>query len=299
MQQLEFNVSFILRSIKKYSKTFIAINFFVVTSAIIYTFLTPVQYESKAIFYPYSPESSDPRIMLYDEASFSVFGYSDQVERYSKIGKSNRIKFYLANKYNLYQRYKIKTDSMKLAKFEILEELGSNVLKFGKGENGAVIVTVQYFDRDTAAMMCNDVVEQIDSTVSAFLIEKNTKVFNLYAKQFSQLAQGIDDLKDSIGVVMKSKSPDKLEIVKMLQSQINFSLEEYTKAKTKYELSKTLTSRQLKMLLLVESAEPSFKKSIPNKKLIIGSAFTISLLFSTFVCVVFAYVKENRKKFSF
>ncbi len=299
MQQVEFNVFYLIRSVKKHLLIFIGINIAVLILSIVYSLLAPVKYEAKAIFYPFSPESSDPRIMMYEEAHFSVFGYSDQVERYTKIGKSNGVKYTLAAKYDLFNRYKIDTDSIKLAKSKLLEMMTSEVLKFEKGENGGVLLSVFDANPDTAAMMCNDVISLIDSINTSLLVEKNIKVFNLYKLQLTELDNGIREIKDSINIVLRSDDKYKDNTIKMLHAQLGFSAEEYAKVKTKYELSKTLTSKQLNSLYQVEPAQAPYKKAKPNRKAIIAGALIISLILSTIAFTILEFVKDNKEKFVF
>jgi len=299
MQQIEFNVFYLLRSVKKHLKLFLAINVVIALLSLVYALTAPVKYQSKVVFYPFSPESSDPRLMLYEESRFSVFGYSDQVERFTRIGKSNSVKYALASKYNLYKRYNITTDSIPAAKNQLLEYMTGGVLKFEKGENGGIMLSVVDADRDTAALMCNSVVALIDSINASLLVEKNIKVFNLYKSQANELEKGLQHLKDSINVVVRSKDRFKEYTIKALQSQLNYSAEEFAKVKTKFELSKTLTSRQLNSLYLVEPAQPSFKKAQPNRKLIIAGSIVIGLLLSTVGFTIVEFLKDNKKKFKF
>ncbi|MFN0047795.1 MAG: hypothetical protein ACKVOU_01585 [Cytophagales bacterium] len=296
MQQIEFNVFFFIQSVKKHLKTFLVINAIVAISALIYTLVTPVLYESKAVFYPYSPESNDPRIMLYDEAHFSVFGYSDQVERYINIGKSNGIKYFIANKYNLAKRYQLDTLGNKPIKYKILEKIHGN-LKFAKGEQGAITVSYTFFDRDTAALICNDIVNQIDSVNASLFIQKNIEVFNLYKMQLAQLEASISTMKDSVNNLANSKQQGDSKLSSIVQSQLDFSLAEYAKAKVKYELTKSFTTRQLRTLYLIEPAQATYKKAFPDRKLIIGGAVIVCLLLTTVTFSIVEFVKNNKEKF--
>lgn len=295
MQQIEFNIFFIYKSVAKNIKAMAFILALVAIASTVVSFILKTKYESKVVFYPYSAESSDPRLMMYDEAQFGVFGYSDQVERYMNLGKSRSIKLDLAKKYNLYKRYGINDDtSNKFADFEIEEKLYS-AIKFKKGEHASIILTVWDFDRDTAALMANDIVFKIDSLSRQQIIQRNIHLYKVYEAQFNEFAKYVTQLKDSLQYYSgKKKSEAK---ILALKAQLEPALDEYSKLKTKYELSKSLKENGLNTIYVVERGQAPYRKVFPNRKLIIGGSVVVSFVLLVIGFSTAEYVRANKKKF--
>lgn len=291
MKPIEINIFYILHVIQKNRNPLLIINLTFIAVSIVVVFLLPVYYESKVVFYPYSPESSDPRIMLNPEASFSVFSDVDQSERYILIGKSQRIKEILIERYDLYARYGIEKGTEK-AKFKIMLELQDN-LNIRKLENGSVAVSAFDFSRDTAAMMANDVVAEIEKIVDEATREKNQKIYTVFENQYSYMSQYVASLKDSIVWNQKNKNTQN---VLALQKQLEFAMEEFTKTKVRYEQAKTISLNDLKSILIVEPAQPAYKKARPKRMIIVGIVAILSTLLSISGFALVDYIKSEGKQ---
>ncbi|MDX2196347.1 MAG: Wzz/FepE/Etk N-terminal domain-containing protein [Cytophagales bacterium] len=289
MKTIDINIFFIVDAVKKRFKAFAYTNLAIVLLATGVSFLLPVYYESKIVFYPYSPEASDPRTLLAEEIFVAVFSDIDQSEKFILLGKSRSIKKYVIDKYNLYKRYKI--DPQKPgAEYKILKTLEEN-FKFKKLENGGVEISVFDYDRDTAAYMANDIVTKIDITANQNIKIKNQKLFDVYEMQHNRLLRYVNSLKDSLKAVRKNRRTDmKNEVA--LNNQIAFAMEEYTKIKFRYEQSSTIKDYDLKTLMVVEEAQPNYEKARPKRAYIVAGAFAVGLLLTT---VVFASIEFFKK----
>lgn len=292
MQQIEFNIFYVIRSVRKHFKLFVILLSLATLGGVIVAFVLPVEYESKITFYPFSAESSDPRIMAYQQAEYGVFGYSDQTERYMNIGKSGAVRLRLAQKFNLYSKYGIDKGSP-LADLKVIDEATKHI-NCKKGEQGAVVLNVYHSDRDTAALIANEMLLLIDSIIRSQFREKNRTVYELYKKQLENQSKAVAFISDSLSKL--SKDNKNQMAVNSLQLQLKEEYAELATLRTKFEFSKVTSWDGVKSTFQIERGLPSYQKAKPFRKLIIGGSFVITFVLLIILFTTIEFIKDNKDK---
>lgn len=287
MNQIHINIWFAINAIKKNFVLFVSIQIAVVVGTVIYSLFLKDEYEARTTFYPYSAEASDPRIMLYQEATFSIFGYSDQVERFMTYAKSRDILFYLTEKYDLINRWEIDTTKKKWKQKLLLKY--ANKVQFGKGPHGSIEMAVFDTDPDTAAIIANDIVTKIDEKARTLIKQRNKGVLEMYKNSHDEMLAFVNSIKDSIILYKNDK-----EKAKLFDYQLEQSYEGYVKMKLLYEQAKSLAERNLVTLQVAEIAEVPYKKAKPARTIMVISAFLISIFASAILFSIVAIIQNNK-----
>jgi LPS O-antigen subunit length determinant protein (WzzB/FepE family) len=269
-QHINFNIFFLVETFKKYLKQIIVFNALVAVVAIVTAFILPVAYESKVIFYPYSPEASDPRNMLNFAESFDVFSKEDHSQKFIYIGKSKNLKREIADKYHLIKRYEISADSMEMES-KLMDKMDDNIV-FKKGERGAVLLSVFDRNRDTAAIIANDLVYMVEKESQREIREKNYKVFEVYEAQYRYVEKVLNEIEQKEALI-KQKTDHNL-------NKQSAAIENYNAIKLRYEQAKSLLNTDLKTISVVEYATPTYKKARPKRLIIVGISVLLGFVFS-------------------
>ncbi len=137
------------------------------------------KYKSSATLYPANI------ICLSDES---------ESEQMLQMLESDDIKFYIIEKYDLYNHYAIdSTANGSLAK--MMKYYEDNVI-VEKTPNDAIMVTVCDEDPQIASDMVNSIIEDYDRLVLKINAEKSEELYNIYSNTAKEKARVIDSLSD-------------------------------------------------------------------------------------------------------
>jgi len=171
---------------------------FVITSII--TLLIPNLYKSTVILYPVttSPVAKYLFTDQYASSSIIAFGDEEDSEQLLQILSSNRLKYKIINKYNLYKHYKI-PENHKFKKTLVLEKY-DKYIKARRTKLRSLIVEVLDFDPDTAALIANDIALYIDSVIYEIKKERAEKLMSIIEKEYFDYINYVQALEDSLEV---------------------------------------------------------------------------------------------------
>ncbi|MDX2189162.1 MAG: hypothetical protein SFY32_04795 [Bacteroidota bacterium] len=293
MQQIQINIIFVLKAIHKRLALFIGLNIAVVIITTVISYTLPKYYESKVVFYPYSPEATDPRTFLYKEkVDIYVFSYLDQSDRYILTCHTKKVLDTLVRKYDLYKRYKVNMNEPKEIMNFYADLVGNIVVK--KGENGAVLLSVFDQNPDTAAMMANEILKLVEEADIEKMRERNQKVFEIYQQHYIKMNGYVNSLKDSLDKIRAARKNAFKEEVAII-NQMDYTMEEFTKVKFQYEQAKSLVNQTLRTIYLIEPAQPNLKKARPKRLYMIAGALLASLFFTTIGFAAFHFYEKAVK----
>jgi membrane-associated protease RseP (regulator of RpoE activity) len=283
MQQINIDIFFFIKSVKKHKKVFYAINIISTIAAFVIVFLLPVYYESKVVFYPYSPEASDPRGFFGEKLKFNVFSDIDQSEKFILMAKSKTVKVAVIKKFDLSKRYKIDTTKPD-AEFKVLGEFTDN-MKLKKEENGGIIISAFDQNRDTAALIADAIVSQIEILSQNNIREKNAKILEVLKSNYDKMDEYIKSL--------RAKSDESEAKKQAIGKELEFALQEFTSLKFKYEQTKALVGNDMKSILIIEPASATYKKARPARMIIIGSCMIIVFITSVLFFGAVEFLKHE------
>lgn len=293
MPQIEINIFYFYNAAKKHFKLFVILNLVVIAIALCVAFLLPIQYSSKVYYYPLSEEATDPR--NYDD-KVDLYDETDHSSRFIVFGQSRTMKDILIKKFNLYKRYDIDTTNMGMANFLTLLKI-DDFVTIKKDENGAICITVFDRDKDTCAMIANEILSETNKTFKRITHERNTTIYNVHKRNFDNISIYITELNDSLTNMKKSGKFSALQM-SGVEGQIKSQMESYSTAKVKFQNLQVFINYNMETIQVIEWAQPALMKSKPKRTyiLIISTILGFILLSCGFATVQFIKDKQIIEK---
>ncbi|MBI3142366.1 MAG: hypothetical protein HYZ16_06030 [Bacteroidetes bacterium] len=143
----------------------------------------PPKFESKGIFYPTSSTSISKALLANDlsgQQDALKFGEEEETEQLMQILESDAIANRIVSKYNLLRRYRI-AKSTRYRYTDLYKKYFANV-HVRRNQHMAIEVSVLDEDPDTAALMCRDIMDLMDSV--------KTSIFNQRAYDALRIVEG-------------------------------------------------------------------------------------------------------------
>jgi uncharacterized protein involved in exopolysaccharide biosynthesis len=262
------------------------------------SFLIPVYYKSKAVFYPYDLKSIDPRYITSDKAS-EIFGTDDDLDRFISIGQSSEMENMMVSRFDLFKRYEVDS-SEKYARTNILEELRSN-FTIMKNERAAIEVTVYDKNPKIAAQMANEAVILMDQINKRSIMEKNKKVLTILKNQIDTKYMVLDSILKSVKMTKREEAKKSsgakqyFDELKNIDVRLSEDYLETLKMKEQYETAISLYNSNLSSIMMVEEASPAEKKSRPVRWLIVISS-TIGAFMLVCLLAIFIELYKNESR---
>jgi hypothetical protein len=249
-------------------------------------FLLPVYYKSTCIFYPYSPKAYDPRYM-FSNVDVDLFGTGDDADRVITIGNSSLIANYIIDKYNLIDRYEIDRKDP----FVYIKATNAFKSNFTISEDDRSAITVTIFDKnaDTAAIIANDIVTQIDFYNRKPLIESNTKQLNKFKSDLQLKYATLDSLVKKRAENTKKPEQSERDMVSM---EMITTYSDMKEAETRL----SILEQDFKTLYIIEKAAAVIKKAKPVRWLVVSCTVFGTLFFYLIWLVLFDQYNTSIKK---
>ncbi|MBC7487196.1 MAG: hypothetical protein H7282_10645 [Cytophagaceae bacterium] len=277
---MEINISTVLNILNRGKKYFfiVFISTFVVSTVI--AFLLPVIYSSTAVLFPLNPKSYDPRTKF---SYMELYGTVEDVNRTFALVESGIVRDYIINKYDLATRYHYDTTQASGAYYMRKEYQGNLDVK--ETNKGAISITFYDKDADTAALIVNDIVAQLNIINKSIIIDAVKKQFTTYQKVMVEKYNGLDSLAEILNAIKtQSKSPSG-EVTSMEMFQA------FTRVK-EAEVNLEAINDDVQTVQVIEKAVPNWKKEKPKRMFIIASA-----CISTFIITLLFLLIKDRKDF--
>ncbi|MDB5272785.1 MAG: hypothetical protein JWO58_1152 [Chitinophagaceae bacterium] len=278
---MEINILTVLNIIKKGSKYFLLvfISTFIVSTVI--AFILPVIYSSTTVLFPLSPKSYDPRTKF---SYMELYGTVEDMNRTQALAESGEIRDYIIHKYDLDKRYEYDTNNASDAFYLRNEYYGNLAVK--ETNKGAIAITFYDESPDTAALIANDVVNQIDLINKSVVKDAIMKQFVTYKKVMAEKYNGLDSLNDILAYIKKQdKDSPGREVTSMEMFHAFSRMKEA-------EVNLEAISDDIKTVQVIEKAIPNRKKEKPKRMFIVASA-----CFSTFLITLLFLLVKDRKDF--
>ena len=157
MNQNESLLDLLILLYKWRKKIFLGTLLSAIIAAVVSLFL-PNYYQANTLFYAASPDLAQPMGSTLEKR---IYGSDSDLDRLFSIAQSNEVKYYLAEKFKLYDHYKIDTTNNK-AKQKMLLKL-EKLYKTNKTKYDAISLVIEDTDPELAAIMANDVRDHINN----------------------------------------------------------------------------------------------------------------------------------------
>ncbi|MCX7954165.1 MAG: Wzz/FepE/Etk N-terminal domain-containing protein [Bacteroidales bacterium] len=185
--------------LKKYKKVFIIVT---ISSLILFTFISiilPKEYRAEVIIFPAVNESVTHSVFSENLSSKGVtkFGDSEDIEYYLQILKSEDLRNYITQKFNLYKHYEIDTIKDKYPKTKLKKKWEDNI-QFRKKQFLSIEIAVYDKDPVFAAILANSIAEFSDSLINKIKQERAKKVYNVIFKEYENAIKFLKTIQDSL-----------------------------------------------------------------------------------------------------
>jgi uncharacterized protein involved in exopolysaccharide biosynthesis len=170
--------------------------------ALIASFIIAPKYKSTVILYPTTTLSASQGLLqrpIGGQKDYLVFGEEEEAEQLMQLLSSEEVRNYLSKKYNLLKHYEIKANDP-LKNTYLKNEFESNI-SIKRTEFMSVKVDVLDINRDTAALIANDIASYVDSVRGNMVKLQAKAAFAIAEHQYNKLRKEIDLLEDSLQVL--------------------------------------------------------------------------------------------------
>lgn len=316
----------------KWRKPLIIVTLIAAICSIVVSLLIQNKYKSTVVLFP-TTTSSISKALLSEQNTGKEdvlrLGEEEEAEQMLQILNSDEIRNRIIEKYNLVKHYDIDDDA-KYILTELQKEYETNVT-FERTKFMSVEINVLDHDRDTAAMIANDIANLLDTVKNKMrrvvAVEALQIVEDEYNNQIAYI-QELDDSLDairSLGIINVRAQAERLTeqmsiailqgkknaaetlrirldtlskyagVFTNIQEQILLEQERLVLMRSKYREAKVDAERSLQHKFIVNNAFPAEKKTYPIRWLIV----VVSTLASFLLALVFILFIESIKSTNF
>ncbi|GAB4207849.1 MAG: hypothetical protein Fur0023_18990 [Bacteroidia bacterium] len=215
--------------IKRHLKVFVVTGIIALIVGIIIAFILPVEYQSETIILPARHFSVSKMLIepnVGNQEDYLEIGDDDDLEKLLQIIYSDDLKFALADKLNLWKRWKIENKKYKIY---YLKSKWDRYINIYRTNYGSVRIKVYDRDPDTSAIIANKLVELIDTVQKNMSKDRIQAALNIVKNEYNKTIQRIKEMEDSLNTLRALGIYDYKEQVKAFSK-------EYAKALTKNDL---------------------------------------------------------------
>ncbi len=274
-------VNFIIR----YFGVFVTIGFAAaVISAGISLLIKPL-YESEVILYP-SSNITEVRTLLGEASSeAALFGDDDATEKLLQVIRSEQVRDYLKEKYDLAAHYEIKP-SHKYPNTLIAEKM-DKYIRSTKTSFGSVRISVRDRDRELACAMANDIAARADSILNKLQRNAASGILGELGRSYDLQLALVRQYEDSLLIEDGSAA---LRIYSTLETETEF----LGLIRGRYLEAQALSRQTLPYTLVVDHAVVAEKKAYPRRSIMVIVSTASLLVLAALILFVAEGVKLHR-----
>lgn len=161
--------------------------------------LLPNYYEASTQFYAASPEMAQPSPIGNQPEEKKIYGNDNDIDRLISISKSNNVKNFLIDSFELFRHYEIKPES-KNAKHKLLLRM-DKLFNTTKTKYDAIKLSVEDKDPGKASAMANATRVMVDSLAQKMIKQSQAKLLTAYKSSIEEKQKQYNDIADSLFAV--------------------------------------------------------------------------------------------------
>ncbi len=317
--QKSFDSTNLLIFLYSYKKPIITITIAAAIISALVSLMIQEKFLSTVILFPASTNSISKSLMTNDvtgKLDINAFGEEEQAEQLLQILNSDDISGYIRDKYNLMEHYGFKSDES-FALTNTVKQYQDNVT-FKRTEFNSVRIDVLDHNKDTAALIANDISNRLDSVRTRMQQERAVIGLRIIEDEYKSMQTYMKSMDDSLTAIRKKGLTDfeveveqltkayyealakgNTSVVKQLEKKLEifaeygsaymsltenleFEREQLALLRAKYEETKADATRSISTKFVVNRAWPAEKKAYPIRWLIVlvstFSAFLLTIL---------------------
>jgi uncharacterized protein involved in exopolysaccharide biosynthesis len=286
---------------------------FVVSAAISLT-ITPL-FRSTVVLYPTSNVVESQTLFGIQNTATALFGDETATEKVLQILKSDNIKNYLVNKYDLMKHYGI-GDKTKY-KYTLLNSRMNKYIISRKTQYNSIEINVLDADPIIASTIANDIAKQVDTVFNQIVKDAGRKSFNAINNSYNDQLCMVKSLEDSLKLIsplgsvaispgrLKAGlsnsswadasgqfSPEFLRLINMFES----GNENLSAIRSRLTEAKMLAEQDLPYIHIINEAKVSEKKALPKRSFIVVASTLSALLLMMFILGLSDSVVRDEKQ---
>jgi uncharacterized protein involved in exopolysaccharide biosynthesis len=288
--------------------------FVAIVSSVISLTITPL-FSSTVVLYPTTNVVETQTLFGIQSSSTSLFGDETATEKVLQILRSDNIKNFLVNKYDLMKHYGISNNAK--YKYTLLDSRMNKYIISRKTQYNSIEIRVLDPDPRIAATMANDIALQIDTVFNQIVKDAGKKSFRAISFSYSDQLKRVKLLEDSLnltgiksgtgiypgdlragksknsswGIASGQYSPEFLRLINMFESE-NENLSAIRGRLTEAQM---LAEQDLPYTHIINEAKVSEKKALPKRSFIVVASTLSTLLLMLFILGLSDSVVRNEQ----
>jgi len=284
-----------------------------IISAIISFTITPL-FRSSVVLYPATNVVETQTLFGVQSTSTALFGDETATEKVLQILRSDNIKNYLVEKYDLLNHYGI-GDKTKY-KYTLLDSRMNRYIISRKTQYNSIEISVLDSDPIIASTMANDIARQIDTVFNQIVKDAGRKSLIAISNSYNDQLKRVKSLEDSVcismpkgpastypgnlraglansswGTAIVHYSPEFLRLINMFESEN----ENLSAIRSRLTEAKMLAGQDLPYTHIINEAKVSEKKALPKRSYIVAvSVLSTLLLMMFFLGLSDSFVKDEK-----
>ncbi|MBA4322505.1 MAG: hypothetical protein C0408_06775 [Odoribacter sp.] len=273
----------------------------VVISAAISLTITPL-FRSTVVLYPTTNVVETQTLFGTQSSATALFGDETATEKVLQILRSDYIKNYLVGKYDLMKHYGIGEKAK--YKYTLLDVRMNRYIISRKTQYNSVEISVLDSDPFIASAIANDIARQVDTVFNKVVKDAGRKAFSAINNSYNDQLARVKSLEESLrlvspkgsasvypgnlkaglsnsswGTASEQYSPEFLRLINMFESE-NENLSDIRSRLTE---AKMLAEQDLPYTHIINEAQISEKKALPERSLIVIVSSLSALLIMIFI----------------
>lgn len=191
------NLLGVFQAIYRWRKAIRNICLIALIGSIAYSLTLDNYYEASTIFYPASPELSNPELIFgYTGQVTHYFGSDRDLDRLDEIANGTEVVDYMVQRFGLYKVYGLDSTSLKgRAK---VREYFRNLYVAQKNKNDAIELSVEDTDPQRAADMANAARDKINEIAQRLIKNSQSRLLATFEENIKNKAAELEVLGDSL-----------------------------------------------------------------------------------------------------
>ncbi|MCI0523163.1 MAG: hypothetical protein L0Y37_05865 [Bacteroidales bacterium] len=242
-------------------------------------------FESEVILYP-SSNITEVRTMLGDASSeAALFGDDDATEKLLQVIRSEQVRDYLKERYDLAGHYGIKP-SHKYPN-TLIEEKMDKYIRSSRTTFGSVLISVRDRDRELACAMANDIAARADTIFNKLQRNAASGMLSELGRSYDLQLELVRQYEDSLRM---EEGPASLRIYSTLETETEF----LGLIRGRYLEALALSQQNMPYTLVVDRAVVAEKKAYPRRSIMVIVSTASALVLAALILFVAGGVKLQR-----
>jgi hypothetical protein len=275
--------------------------------------ITPL-FRSVVVLYPTTNVVESQTLFGIQGTATALFGDETATEKVLQILRSDNIKNYLVNKYDLMKHYKIGPNTK--YKYTLLDLRMNKYIASRKTQYNSIEISVLDTDPLVASTIGNDIARQIDTVFNQIVKDAGRKSFKAISNSYNDQLKRVKSLEDSLrfvnpkgpvsvypgtlkagksesswGSVSGTYSPEFLRLINMFESEN----ENLSAIRSRLTEAKMLAEQDLPYTHIINEAKVSEKKALPKRSIIVLASTLTTLLLMIFLLGLTDSVGRNEQ----